>query len=592
MRVYRRVLDGDQQLEESLRILLPTSIESWRSTGCVKNMTIVVSRAMKKCREAHVANTALPQLNVAEKSEMEDFLFWLLAGEHGIFKAVSVMVFAVAKGLQKAGVSIRTDGERVYESEPLVSYEKKDELLGPFTDLGTGGDPSHFKRGIGNRAQQIAYPRESPSTMIHAISVGSSGRRRVLEMTQFWNLGEQAASKMILNAEAQLPYSAESEIYYTLENQDREVSGFHKETIMLSGRGFPEQSESLLLAVEKLTEGVNGANLQWLQQHTELEYLKRTEDEVPSQAPEHMDLWLKYQSLVFGFYYKLVEPKISLELVNKDAYFRGIWGFGSTTFLAMCIEFGETLRRTGSVSRTHLLFMLATMYNGRLKTFPVSSPRKGLLGVLGCISVLARPLLRTTDRPDEISSFMLTDLPIVDLMSDTDGELYCGRGGIDSVASPAKVLTTVGAKRPSEEWSVHPKMGLLFGDGLPGVVVAARCAGRLVGWFSPLAADVAFLSTAYQKSRHVDEADYRDNFTFVGFEVDDSQWQNGVLSRPPETGGTGSPIGIIQSRGCPALRYAAAGFYSEAREEVAIATDDLEAAYGRVDGQGEGFVVA
>lgn len=66
-RVYRRVLNGDQELEDSLRILLPVNIESWRSTGCIKNMKSVVTRALKMCRKAHVGDTALPQLNVAER---------------------------------------------------------------------------------------------------------------------------------------------------------------------------------------------------------------------------------------------------------------------------------------------------------------------------------------------------------------------------------------------------------------------------------------------------------------------------------------------------------------------------------------------
>lgn len=88
--------------------------------------------------------------------EMEEFLVWLLAGELENFRAVSVMVLAVAEGLQKAGVLIRTGGEKTYESEPLVTYEQKDELSGPFATLGTSRDSSHVKRGIGNRAQQIA----------------------------------------------------------------------------------------------------------------------------------------------------------------------------------------------------------------------------------------------------------------------------------------------------------------------------------------------------------------------------------------------------------------------------------------------------
>jgi hypothetical protein len=44
MRVYVRVLDGGQELQDSLRVLLPTNVESWRSTGCVRGMTSPASR--------------------------------------------------------------------------------------------------------------------------------------------------------------------------------------------------------------------------------------------------------------------------------------------------------------------------------------------------------------------------------------------------------------------------------------------------------------------------------------------------------------------------------------------------------------------
>jgi hypothetical protein len=591
MRVFIRILDRDQELEDSLRVLLPTNIESWRSAGCVRSMTTTISHALKACRYKLVQEHALPQLNHAETKEMEIFIVWLLEGKSTDFKAMSATVFAVAVAMGKVGVKLRTEGQRSYESEPFVHYvESNNGLDMSLLDHHSSeyNDPFCLKRGIGSRAQQIAYPRNDPSSMIHAIP---AGRRTITKMIRCWDLGSNAASKMHFHAEAQLPYSNESEIYYVVENSDVETSNFGKEVIMLAGRAFPERSESILSAVEELAEGVKGDRLEWLQRHTELGYLKRTEASIPSHISENMEIWLQYQALVFGFYYRLMEPMVSLELVQKDAYFRGIWGYGSTTFLAMCVEFGEILRREGRVSRTHVLYMLSTMYSGRQKPFSMLSTIKGLLGILGPISVLSKPLLRTTDNPKEISSFMLADLPILDLMSDADGELFaCVGGGVTQDHSPAS-LTMIQPRSPSKEWSLHAKMGLLFGDGKPGIVMAARCAGRLVGWFNPLAADVAFLSTAYQQRRHDAEMGYVDQFTFSGFEIEDRHWQDGRLQRPI-TENPDNLIGIVQSKNCPALRYAAAGIYTEAGEEVAIATDDIEAAYGRVDGQGEGIVIA
>jgi hypothetical protein len=591
-RVYTRVLDREQELEDSLRILLPTNIESWRSTGCVRAITTVISRAMKTCRYNLLQEHALPQLNPAETKEMEDFLVWLLEGSSSNFKATSVIVFSAAVAIGKAGVKLRTEGERTYETEPFVYYVENHDKLGNFPFLcnlqNEFNDPFSLKRGIGSMDQQIAYPRNDSSSMIHSLP---ANRPTINNMIHFWDLGSKAASKMHLHAEAQLPYFKESEIYYILENLDIVKSNFGKEVLLLAGRSFPEKSESILLAIEELAKGMKGDRLEWLHQRTELGYLKRANFAPQSQVAENMGLWLQYQALVFGFYYKLMEQLVSLDLVQEDAYFRGLWGYGGTTFLAMCVEFGDIVRREGKISRSHVLYMLSTMYSGRQKSFSTLSTGRGLLGIFGSISVLSMPLLRTTDKPGEISRFMLVDLPILDLTPDLDGELFaCVGGGVTFDYSPAS-LNTIKPRSPSKKWSLHAKMGLLFGDGMPGVVMAARCGGRLVGWFNPLAADVAFLSSAYQQRRHDKEKDYTDQFTFCGFEIEDGNWQDGRLQRPI-TDDPDKLIGIVHSKDCPELRYVAAGMYTEVGEEVAIATDDIEAAYGRIEGQGEGIIIA
>lgn len=50
-------------------------------------------------------------------------------------------------------------------------------------------------------------------------------------------------------------------------------------------------------------------------------------------------------------------------------------------------------------------------------------------------------------------------------------------------------------------------------------------------------------------------------------------------------------IGVVQFRGCPALRYAATGFFAGAGDEVAIATGNIGDAVGRVDGEGGGMII-
>jgi hypothetical protein len=581
-KVYTRVLGGDQELEDSLRILLTTNIESWRETGCVRRITRVITHAMKECRYKHLKESALPQLNPAETGEMEDFLVWLLEGKSCGFEALSIAVFALAVGLGKVGVKLRTEGQQVYETEPVVRYVE-----------GSDGSNLFFnsfsaRHGIGSPAQQIAYHRSDPSSMIHSMP---TNRPTIISMIDLWRMGFTAGSKMRLVADqAKTPFSNDSEIYYVLENLDGEKSGFGKEIIMIAGRAFPERSESVLLAVEELAKGVKGDRLTWLHQRTELDFLKRARAPIANHADDNVRLWLQYQALVFGFYYGLLGQLVSLELVQDNAYFKGLWGLGSTTFLAMCVEFGDIVRREGQISRSHIIYMLSTMYNGRQKSFSNLSIGKGLLGIIGSTSVLARPLLRPTDVPSEISSFMLVDLPILDLAPDLDGELFASAGGgVVFDVGPAS-QNGLNGKVQTKNWLIHAKMGLLFGDGLPGVVMAARCDGRLVGWFNPLAADVAFLSAAYQQKLHENETEHTHDFKFTGFEVDDEDWQSGHLPRP--TDDEDRKIGIVHSKGCPALRYAAAGMYMEVGDEVAIMTDDLEAAHGRVDGQGGGMIIA
>jgi hypothetical protein len=116
--------------------------------------------------------------------------------------------------------------------------------------------------------------------------------------------------------------------------------------------------------------------------------------------------------------------------------------------------------------------------------------------------------------------------------------------------------------------------------------MAALCGKRLVGWFNPLAADISFLSSAYlRESRSEDDV--------VAFEVKDEHWVNGEALQP-DPGHVDFAFGVVHSHGSPSLRYAAAGFYAETGEEVVVArsASEFSGAFGRIEAQGQGIVIA
>lgn len=193
--------------------------------------------------------------------------------------------------------------------------------------------------------------------------------------------------------QSKLPFSSSGfEIFYVLSCSSEVSSGFAQQVGMLAITALP-RSQRVLLAVEALTKGVSSNQLEWPQMHTKLEFHQKIESSLPSRRGHNMALWLQYQALVFGFYYKLLEPLVSLDLAAPYSYFRGLWGYGSTQFLAMCTQFSNVLHGVDGVSRTHVLYMIATMFNGRQRIWNPSRYSTGLLGITGTVSVFTMPLL-------------------------------------------------------------------------------------------------------------------------------------------------------------------------------------------------------
>jgi hypothetical protein len=364
---------------------------------------------------------------------------------------------------------------------------------------------------------------------------------------------------------------------------------------MLAQYAFPASTEDICTGIEEILMREPAESASWLQTHSDVNYLLRVESVRDAHEAAYPEVFLKYQALVFGFYYTLLSQLLSLDLVEPNAYFHGIWGSQSTTFLAMCTQLGQSLRRSDKASRAHILFVLAAMYNGRRKVFNPESPMPRLVGVIGPISVLALPLFRTTDVPEEIWKIAVVDLPIVDLSADnSDGELMASGGGglrFISASETGRDPKEIESRSSTAKWTVHPHMAISLGrDSVSGVVMAARCGSRLVGWFNPLAADISFLGSAYSKGPHCEDGGAVKREVF---EVRDEDWQASKVPRP-DTEKEGYQFGVVLSNNSPALRYAAAGFYGERGEEITIARSktELYAAFDRLQAAEQGVVIA
>ncbi|KAL2040489.1 hypothetical protein N7G274_006932 [Stereocaulon virgatum] len=99
----------------------------------------------------------------------------------------------------------------------------------------------------------------------------------------------------------------------------------------------------------------------------------------------------------------------------------------------------------------------AKNYNQRLL------PHLAFLELLGPMSVLAAPLLRTTDVPQEIAKIEVVDPPIIDLLSDFD-ELYSGHGSsiqFTRLEVPIAPITRCG---PTRLCTIYAKLGRLYGE--------------------------------------------------------------------------------------------------------------------------------
>lgn len=318
IRVFVQVLDRDDDIETALRIHIRTNVESWRSFGCARAIGKKVRKEMQKILGPD--RPSIPQLNEAELKDIENFLLYLLRSDTAVFRPMSLIVFSVAHALKEAKLHLCTDGQPQYEGQASIEYQDDQNPTRSFPAV----HPMY--RGLGSRSLQISWPYDKPETMIDALGVS---RSKEDAMTIAWKQGNQATTGLKLVGKSEGPYGDGKEVFYVLDvEKEAEVSKkFEPHIGMLAQQGFPVPTQAIYDGVEKILIQEPSENILWLQSHTQVNYLLRAEIAREELDARFTGLFLKYQALLFGFYYQLLRSILSFDLIEPSAFFP--WNLGN-----------------------------------------------------------------------------------------------------------------------------------------------------------------------------------------------------------------------------------------------------------------------
>jgi len=112
---------NNEEAESSLRLSLDVNIESWRSVGRVRNVAAELRAVYYRVWKEKTGMDAVPQLNALEEEDMARFLKCLLEDKVHGFPCISAATFAVARAIERCGITISTRDTRTFETQFVVS---------------------------------------------------------------------------------------------------------------------------------------------------------------------------------------------------------------------------------------------------------------------------------------------------------------------------------------------------------------------------------------------------------------------------------------------------------------------------------------
>jgi hypothetical protein len=441
-------------------------INAWRSAACIRGIH-------QKLRETRLflvnsgkvlTGTIPPQ----DAREVAEFLYWLLAGQSKSFRTSSSDLAGIAYCLSYIGFDLLS-------VEGFLGNPSESSCQLIYDDSGDFERQAHMdvqkdlfadtSRGLCTTVS-LTRPEE-------AMSVFPIGQDIAHRCRYAWKQGRSAAKGVELQLTQRVPdhITHMSELRYAAvdlgEVCDRVDDSVWK---LAETFGFAPNNE-LCQSLESIL--VNDIpRVGWL-----LDQLAPTTSSDPFilQQPiqgdaDQISMFTIFQAFFMGYYYE-----IFLRLVDTDGLqlqiVDGAWGFRSTQLLIdmsfNCCRAART--RDGIPRRTILELLCSMLCSKRTKIDNVGSSRD-CIGYVGKRTLLCNSILKHCQTPEEVGHFVLLDIDVGILPSDSNGII---RSGVAQIPTPVTVETAqpgrIVESGPTEDctrhveadWDVDPETALL-----------------------------------------------------------------------------------------------------------------------------------
>ena len=392
----------------------------------------------------------------------------------------------------------------------------------------------------------------------------------------WWHRGAEAAESFGIWSDTN-----EKDIVYHITHDAPCARRWPPSTLNVSKTWFTAADDNICQAIEDFTCRNSAPFEQWIKRClTEGRTATQLEDPQIDFSVDELDNLLCFQGLVYGFWYQLLGQLFIPDRLQEDVLISALWGWREAAILVRIIDLSRENEAEG-IERSLLMRILRRMFLGELgRSFLDEQHHRGLVAIIGPISLVCFSLLQLPELPQDCAKFALVSLPIIELFGDQHGELLSSNtddGIVTYQAEPQALGSSVSRMRPRRTWSVHAKLNFVNGR-VENVSMIARCEGVPVHRFPPLMADRLFLAMELHSSQDcshssqisVDRDKGADDHTkqaYYGNEITGENFLQGSIPLPcimmDDTGDSRTWLTSVHSSESTAMRYAAIGVLSE-----------------------------
>ncbi|OAL45383.1 hypothetical protein IQ07DRAFT_684306 [Pyrenochaeta sp. DS3sAY3a] len=568
-KLLRDLLRTTEYGEDLVASEMSDRIKAWSSAACVRGIHQKLRETRLSLVESGkvLTGTIPPQ----DAKEVADFLYWLLAGQSTSFQTSSSDLAGIAYCLSSIGFDLlsvegflgdpsETSCRLIYDNsgdfKRQVNMDSQEDLF------------DNASRGLCTTVS-LARPEEAMS--VFPISQDAASRCRYA-----WKRGRDAAKKVALhltNSPAP-PSSHTNELRYVAVDLGEVCDRVDDSIYRLAGTfGFAVNNELCQSLEKELSNHL--PQVDWL-----LDQLAPNSRD-PSALPksiqgdaDQIDLFTIFQAFFMGYYYD-----IFLRLVDTDGLelkiVDGAWGFRSTQLLidvksSCCIP---AIRKSGIPRRTIIELLCSMLCSQRISIDNFGSSRD-CIGYVGKRTLLCNSVLKHCITPEEVAQFVLLDIDVGILPSDTNGIIRSGVAQMPTLvaleaAQPGRIVesgpTEDCTRHIEADWDVNPETALL----------CIRYKGRRLLSLNVGETDVIFCG-AYIKpiGKPPGLEDLNDLPKAISVGIDNLI--SGTIPMPLV-----HPV-FVQAHRAPCLGYAFVAMYRGYR--TTIASNSLIAAWKEVDG--------